>query len=288
MRLLHGFLGRIEDTGGSILPGDLTAVAGSLQRGAPEADPDGRNRSALVAGLAEAAGAGPAADVAAAHHRRNGSLAMGWPFTRFVRRWGRKPLADLPGPGRGGAASSARADLAIRDYAEAVSERLRPPWPAVIRAASMSERDPLLDELRQSVGSAAIGAGRRPRWWSAIAALQHGLAGAAVAGLVWLVAVAILGGFFRFDTDPLLPETPGADWIPLPTLLLLGGVLFGLLVSVLVRLPLGVGAARRGREARRTVENDVESHADERVVRPVTALLADQRRLEELLGRARG
>ena len=213
---------------------------------------------------------------------------MGWPFTRFVRRWGRKPLADLPGPGRGGAASAARADLAIRDYAEVVSEQLEPPWPGAVRTAAMTERDRLLDELRSSVGSATVGAGARPRWWTAVAACQHAVAAAAVVGLLWLLAVAVLGGFFRFDTEPLLPDTPGADWIPIPTLLLLGGVLVGLLVGLLVRVPLGVGAGRRGRAARRAIESDVESQGDARVVRPVVDLLAEQRRLEELLSRARG
>ena len=266
---------------------DLVSAAGALHRAAGSAEPGGRNRTTLIAGLAEAAGSAAAAEVAAAHHARSGSLAMGWPFTRFVRRWGRKPLASLPGPGRGGAASAARADLAVRDYVDAVSADLEAPWPGAVRSAAMADRDALLDDLRSSVGRAAGAAGRRPRWWAVIVWLQRVFAGAAVVGLVWLLVAAVLGGFFRFDTDPLLPATPGADWIPLPSLLLLGGVLLGLVTSVLVRIPLGVGAARRGRTARRAIEAEVEQHADTAVVEPVAKVLAERRQLEELLSRAR-
>ncbi len=267
---------------------DVSAAASGLHREVGSAETGGRNRRDLVTGLAEAAGSAETASVAAAHHRRNGTLAMGWPFTRFIRRWGRKPLAELPGPGRGGAASTARADLAVRDYCDAVAADLEPPWPAAVRAAAASERDALLDDLRSSVGSAAVAAGRRPRWWSIVAWLQRVVATTAVVGLVWLVAVAVLGGFFRFDTEPLLPDTPGADWIPIPSLLLLGGVVIGLVIGFLVRFPLGIASARRGRTARKTIEDDVSERADIRVVELVGRVLADQRRVEELLTRARG
>jgi hypothetical protein len=60
-----------------------------------------------------------------------------------------------------------------------------------------------------------------------------------------LVIVAVLGGFFQLATDPLLPDTPGADWIPVPSALLLGGAVLGLLIGLLVRVSLGIAARRR-------------------------------------------
>ena len=78
-------------------------------------------------------------------------------------------------------------------------------------------------------------------WWQVIAWLQRILATTALVGLGWLLVVAVLGGFFKLDTDPLLPDTPEADWIPLPSALLLGGVILGLIVSFLMRIPLGIG-----------------------------------------------
>lgn len=254
---------------------DLADAATALAIDGAFTDAEGKNRAALIEGLAEAAGSEAAADVAVRHHTRQGSLLMGWPFTRWARRLARKPLADLPGPGRTGAAEP-RADLAIRDYAEAVSGTSEMPWPAAVRTAAFSQRDELLDDLRRAVGRATVNAGAKPAWWSVIAWLQRILAVTAVVGLVWLVVVAILGGFFHFDTDPLLPPTPEAEWMPLPSALLIGGVVVGMLLSLVTRIPLGIGARRRGRAARKAIEKRVHEHAQTRVVELVKQVAADR------------
>ena len=255
--------------------GTALAVTGSFT------EPEGKNREALISGLAEAAGSAAASDVAARHHVRQGSLKMGWPFTRFLRRLARKPLADLPGPGRTGAAEP-RADLALRDYAEAVAGDSEVPWPAAVREAAFTERDELLDDIRRSVGRETVGAGSKPRWWNVVAALQGVLAITAVVGFVWLIAVAILGGFFQFDTGPLLPPTPEAEFMPLPSSLLIGGALLGLIVGLLMRIPLNIGAARRGRAARKAIEKQVHDHAEKRVVKHVQVVAADRSSIASL------
>jgi len=268
---------------------DLREAASGLQGSAKGVvselgSPEGRNAKDLIRGLGEAAGAEEAAGVALRHHRRQGRLAMGWPFTRFVRRLARKPLADLPGPGRAGAAAP-RADLAIRDYGEAVAGEAPKRWSRAVSTAAKSGRDELLDELRSSVGRATVEAGARPLWWTPIVWLQRVFAAAAIVGLVWLVTVAILGGFFQFATEPLLPPTPEAEWMPLPSALLIGGVVLGLVLGLLVRIPLSVGAARRGRAARKAIEDRVEQHANRRVIDPVKAVVADAARVDDLLKR---
>lgn len=241
----------------------------------------------LVEGLSEAAGSVDAATVAERHHRRQGSLAMGWPFTRFLRRLARKPLADLPGPGRSSAAAP-RADVALRDFAEQVAGDSTAPWPNALRSAVGAQRDELLDDLRRVVGRETVKAGERPRWWTAVAWLQRLLAITAIVGLGWLLVVAILGGFFQIATDPLLPPTPEAEWMPLPSALLLGGVVAGLIVGLLVRLPLSVGAQRRGRRARKAIERRVQEHAETRVIAPVTAVVEDHATLDSLRRKAAG
>jgi len=261
---------------------DLRTSATALLRTGDADEPERKHRGELIDGLGEAAGANVVAEIAAAQHRRQGGLLMGWPFTRFLRRLARRPLAELTGPGRS-SASEPRADLALRDYAEAVSGDLAAPWPAEIRRAAASRRGDLLDELRRSVGSAAVGAGRPARWWAIVAWVQRAFATTALVGLGWLLVVAVLGGFFRFDTEPLLPDAPGVDWAPLPSMLLLGGALAGLLVGFLARFPLGVGAARRARAARKEIAAQVESVADTHVVEPVVGLLAERQKIDELL-----
>ena len=241
----------------------------------------------LLSGLAEAAGAAAAADVAQRHHKRQGNLTMGWPFTRWLRRLARKPLADLPGPGRAGVGES-RADLAIRDYAEEVAGDASAPWPSALRTAAFSDRDALLEDLRSTVGRETVAAGKSPLWWNAIAWLQRVLAVTAVVGLIWLIVVAVLGGFFQFATEPLLPPTPEAERIPLPSALLIGGVIIGLLVGLLAKIPLGVGATRRGRAARKAIEARVSSQVEARVIAPVSEVVADQAEISRLLDVAIG
>ena len=98
-----------------------------------------------------------------------------------------------------------------------------------------------------------------------------------------MVTVAILGGFFMFDTEPLLPPTPEAEWIPLPSSMLILGVIIGLFVGLLMRIPLSVGAGRRGRKARKEIEAQVESHARSRVIEPVQTVVADRAQIAELI-----
>ncbi len=266
---------------------DLTEVARGLSSAGDMADPKGKLANELVSGLSNASGAVEAADVAARHHKRKGMLDMGWPFTRWVRRLAKKPLAELPGPGRVGAAAP-RADLALRDYSEAVAAQADPPWPRATRSAAFAQRDELLDDLRQSVGRETVNAGSQPAWWSVIAWVQRLFAGAAIVGLVWLLVVAVLGGFFAFDTEPLLPPTPEAEWMPLPSALLIGGVVLGLLVGLVVRIPLGAAAKRRGRRARKAIEQQVEAHAKSRVIDPVQSVVDDRSRIAKMVNTPNG
>ena len=261
---------------------DLAEAAAAMRQPTGPKDVPARANDRLLAGLAEAAGAQAAADVAQRHHKRQGNLTMGWPFTRWLRRLARKPLADLPGPGRAGVGES-RADLAIRDYAEEVAGDASAPWPASLRTAAFSDRDALLEDLRSTVGRETVAAGKSPLWWQAVAWLQRVLAVTAVVGLVWLIVVAVLGGFFQFATEPLLPPTPEAEWIPLPSALLLGGVVLGLLVGLLAKIPLGAGASRRGRAARKAIEARVSDQVEARVIQPVHTVVADQSEITRLL-----
>lgn len=243
-------------------------------------------RKRLVEGFGEAAGSHVASDVARRHHQRQGNLTMGWPFTRPLRRLSRKPLKDLPGPGRTSSATP-RVDLAIRDYADELTVSMQAPWPSRVRERAMFGRERVIEDLRSAVGRAATQAGEKPRWWSLIAWLQRLFAVLAVVGVIWLITVAILGGFFHFDTDPLLPVTPRAEWIPIPTTLALGGIIIGAVLALIVKLPLAVGANRRARQAKKDIEDRLSAVADEQVVEPVAELMETLDRLRELAATAR-
>jgi hypothetical protein len=109
---------------------------------------------------------------------------------------------------------------------------------------------------------------RKPLWWSIVGGLQWLLTIAAVGGLLWLLAgygVRALG----------LPELhyPEVGVVPLPTLLLLGGLVAGLLLAALLRPIVNWGSRRAGRRAAQRLRAAVTEVAREHVVAPVREVL---------------
>jgi uncharacterized membrane protein YphA (DoxX/SURF4 family) len=107
---------------------------------------------------------------------------------------------------------------------------------------------------------------RRPRWWSAMGALQWLFAAAFLIGLAWLVVLAGFG--FLRAPEPATPELAG--W-PVPTLLVLGGALVGLLLAIVARPMIAVGARRRARRAAARLRVAVGEVAEDCVLAPIAA-----------------
>jgi hypothetical protein len=110
----------------------------------------------------------------------------------------------------------------------------------------------------------------RPRWWTPVRWLQRLLAAVAAAGALWLLALAALGFVQLGDVVP----TPELSGFPLPTLLLIGGVALGVLVAFVAGRLNRVGARRRARRARRTLQERIGAVADDLVIAPLAAELA--------------
>lgn len=247
---------------------------------------DKRDRREFVDRLGRAAGADAAGSVVAAQHRHDARAAMGWPPATLLTRWRRRhPIADLP-RATGSSVAGSEVDLALRDVGEAAAGDLSSPWPRVLRDIALGHADALRPRLTAVTSEIARDAVGRPRWWGVVRALQQMLTIAVVVGAVWLLAAALLGGFLGFDTDPLLIDTPGAEWIPLPSLLVLGGLGLGFILSLLVRIPVGVAARRRGRRVRGALVRRVGQMADETVLADLDEALADRRRFGDLLATA--
>jgi type VI protein secretion system component VasK len=138
-----------------------------------------------------------------------------------------------------------------------------------VRRAATARRPELPDLLDRAVAGADLGIGDRPRWWRVVGVLQVLLALTALAGLLWLAALFVVAWL-------QLPPPPTADWgpVPVPTLLLVGGVVLGLLVSRISAGAAATGAWRRAERARRRIRERVEQVADEAVVTPVERELA--------------
>lgn len=265
------------------LVADIRTAASTMTTGGDPADLSKSDRRAFVDRLTHAAGGDRIAAVVAAEHRHLARQAMGWPPAKLVARWRRRhPIADLPRAGTSRVARS-EIDVALRDVAEAAADGAEPPWPAVLRSTATDRADELvtgLDALTATTARDVVGA---PRWWTVVQTLQRGLTAAAVIGAVWLLVVAALGGFLQFDVDPLLIDTPGAEWIPLPSLLVVGGLVLGLLVALVVRIPAGAAARRRGASARRALRSAVDDLATRTIVSDLDDALAERRELQRHL-----
>ena len=76
------------------------------------------------------------------------------------------------------------------------------------------------------------------------------------------------------------------EGFPLPTLLLVGGLLAGLLLALLSRPLVAAGARRRGRRARRRLDDAVERVAREDVLVPLEQAREDHDRYCRSVSRA--
>jgi hypothetical protein len=176
---------------------------------------------------------------------------------------------------------TAQVDAAARGLANATTHDLPEPWPGVVRRAATAHEDALAGRLHQAVAGADLHL-RAPRWWTLAGLLQKGLALVAVAGALWLLAIAVLG---YLQLDDVL-DGPEIEGFALPTVLLAGGLLGGLLVAFLTRLLNGFGARRRARKARRSLRAGVQDVAQEHVLSPVQAELDAHDRLCRALRQA--
>ena len=231
----------------------------------------------------------PASDTIAAAvdraHRARAAAVTGWPFTRWLRRLRPDPMrrlrlpetpseairTGLPGPS---AVQRARVDSALRELTTRATDGLPEPWPRVVRQAATGATADLPDLLDRTVAGTDLGASRRPRWELPVGFVQAVLAVATLAGLVWLLVLLALD-WLKFPEPPL----PHVGRVPLPTLLLIGGALAGLLLAFLARRLAAVGGRRRARAARRRLRRRVEEVARTRVLAPVDEELSVHTRL---------
>ena len=264
------------------------ACAGPSDTGIAETD-----RQRLVAALAEAAGVPRVIEAVGAAHRRRGTLATGWPPTRWLRRIRPDPLKRLhlegtPTPARTSLppptdVQRAQVATAVRALADGASAGLAAPWPRIMRKAVTTDEERIVDRLDRAVGSAQVEP-RRPRWWRLAAVLQWLLLAIAAVGGVW-IGLAGLAGWLRIEDVVPLPELSG---VPIPTWLVLGGLLGGLVLTLLARLANRVGAARRRRAAERVLRPEIEAVAQELVLEPVERELDARAKLCRALALASG
>jgi GTP-binding protein EngB required for normal cell division len=281
------------------LDADVRAAATTLWERFGDGRPTGiqrADRERLVAALEEAGGVPRVVRAVDEAHRHRGALATGWPFIRWLRRLKPDPMRRLrlrdraeegsPQPGRTSLpppseVQHAQVATAARGLADGAAGDLAAPWPTLVRNAATKNEERVAERLDRAVGGADLRV-TRPRWWTVAGLLQRLLAAAAVVGALWLVVLGILS-WLRVDD---VITTPELGSIPVPTLLLVGGVLAGILLAFLARVANGIGARRRSGKAARSLRRKVEEAAQELVIDPVEQELEAHERLRRLLAEA--
>ncbi|MER7587047.1 GTPase [Micromonospora sp. NPDC127501] len=283
------------------LAGDVDTVVAGLDElvgsARPAGGPDDTAVKGLNRALAGAAGVPAVTEAVERAYRHRAGAATGWPVVRGWRRLRPDPLRRLHLPGPTGdqtdpaeslvaatsvpdptAAQRSALGLAIRAVADRAAADLPAAWPGAVTSAARSRLGDLPDALDRTIAGTDLGLDRRPLWWRFVGGVQWLVTLAAVVGLGWLV----LGYALRALGLPAL-DNPMVGQVPLPTVLLLGGLLAGLLVAALTR-PVVRWAARRARaRADQRLTARVAQVGDEYVLTPVRVVLGSYAQARDAL-----
>jgi hypothetical protein len=251
------------------------------------------DRAELVDAFADAAGVPTVVRAVQRSVARRGSQHTGWLVTSWLTRLRPDPLRrlhldlgpsgkELTGLGRASVpeptrVQRARVDTAVRAAAARVGDQLTPVWSDAVRRASVSRLEDLNDALDKAVVGTDLGVSRTPVWWRVARLLQVLLAATMLVGALWLGLIAVLG----YLQLPVPFETPEQYDLPLPTLLLLVGVVGGIALAVVGRFVNGMVARGKARTADRRLRSAIGRVTDEMVVAPMEEELrayADVRR----------
>jgi hypothetical protein len=172
---------------------------------------------------------------------------------------------------------------ALRRARDAAGDGLPQVWRDDLRRTVGDSEERLADRLDQAVAGTDLGPDRTPLWQRAAGGLQWLLAVTALAGALWLLGLVALG---LFQLDDVLP-LPRVEGIPLPTLLLAGGLLGGFLLALVARPLVRLRARRRGRAAGRRLRSAIEAVAEDEVFAPMAEVGADADRFCSAVATAR-
>lgn len=233
---------------------------------------DRPSRDALVETFVGCAGVPQIADAVEDSMARRAVVATDWPLIGWVGRLRKDPLREL-GFGRSArdavagtmpispSVQRARADLALREATEVATEGMSRTWRASVIDAVVGEsaRD-VIDELDETVAGVDLGLKHRPLWWTAVGALQWLTFIAVIAGAAWAVAAV----FDLVDPDPWA-GAPRPLGLSLPLVLIVGGLAFGVILTVASRWLGRVGARRAGARVEKSLTEAI-NRTTERIV----------------------
>jgi GTP-binding protein EngB required for normal cell division len=289
------------------LSADLTTVAGRLRRGVAEreASLDAAADDRLIDALSRASGVPVVLGAVDEDYRREALGRTGWIFTRWGRKLRPDPLrrlrldrvpsqvlekvdpldvreivgrSSIPAPS---ASARSAVKLAALSLTERAADGLPVLWAEAVSDAAAPTDDRLYQRLDRIVVTTPL-RGNPPMWWRLMGWLQWVFGLAAVVGLVWLVVLGVFGWLKLPEID-----TPKIGAFPLPTLLLIGGLVLGWLGAWLARVLARAGARRRRELVGSRLRSAIADVATDQLVVPVRDVLDRHRETRESLDTAR-
>ena len=286
------------------LAADIRASAAALRAdlGVNEPQLSAEVDDELVDALARAAGIPVVVNAVERDYRHQAYGRTGWPFTRWVRALRPDPMkrlrlntrdeveeklavtagdvrtvlgrSSLPPPTP---AARAAVELATRRVGADAAEGLPHRWAEAVADAATPPGPELADALDQAVVGTSLKM-RPPLWWRVCGLAQLVLALLTVIGALWLAVLVVLGWLALPAVD-----TPRVGSVPVPLLLLVGGLVLGLGLSAAARWFAVVGARRRAERIRRRLLDAVAAVAESRIMAPVREVLARHKTTREAL-----
>lgn len=277
---------------------DIASVTGEFGDGVKAGGVDKRAKRELDSVLSQAAGADRVANSTAAAYRKRLHERTGWLLTSWVTRFRPDPLkrmglredSDTVGVHRTSlpeltAASKAVANRGVRDYASAVSADLPAQWASAVSDRADEVSRTLPDELDRAVARTRLPA-EPSKGWTLLTVIQWLALLAALIGVLWYLAVAFVPGALTplLGTD-LVPDVEG--W-PIPTLLIMAGLLTGLVLGLLTAVFGGVIGGNVKRRTKSALHKEIAATSQSAVVVPLGEIRDDYARFTERIAVAAG
>ncbi len=164
------------------------------------------------------------------------------------------------------AAQKAGMANAVRQYSKQMAARVEDPWKRSMKEAALSREAELPDLLERDMVRIDYGLGRTRAPWVIFNTLQWIALLSALVGVGWLTLISGMA-YLQIHLPPA--PTPEGSPVPLPTLLLLLGVLLGIASAGVGRLLTAMGSRYYARKLRGRLQTGVEKAVQTCVVSPV-------------------
>lgn len=217
-----------------------------------------------------------------------GARRCGWLPWRLLRALRSDPLRQRHLSGSGGDSVSdvdlstllgpSGVSLAVRTGIDMITQGRPPVWQERIETTAHSQMGTLVTVLQRGIARTDLGLGVAPRWWALSRAVQSLMWVIAAAGALWLA-----GAYFVQDYLFIPIDFPRWGKVPIPTVLLGGGMIASACVAMIAAICRHFAAKHHRRFAARALSRTISSVVDQHIVAPLREEDQRQRRIVYLL-----